>query len=145
MKVCTKCGLSKTLDSFSNYKRNKDGKHSNCKECRNNYYKLNVSKSQKEIKRLKKRNQEKRIAAQNYIRILKNNPCVDCGNIYPYYNMQFDHLEDKEWTLGRLVSIGASLKQIDKEIKKCELVCVLCHGDRTHIRRLDNSEEDMVN
>ena len=35
MKVCTKCGIEKSLDEFGNCKTYKDGKQYNCKECFN--------------------------------------------------------------------------------------------------------------
>lgn len=33
MKLCTKCGISKELEEFHNYKRTKDGKAYRCKSC----------------------------------------------------------------------------------------------------------------
>jgi hypothetical protein len=33
-KTCTKCNISKPLDSFNNDKSKKDGKTINCKDCR---------------------------------------------------------------------------------------------------------------
>jgi hypothetical protein len=33
-KICSKCKIDKTLDSFHNDKSKKDGKGSNCKDCR---------------------------------------------------------------------------------------------------------------
>jgi hypothetical protein len=32
-KICTKCGLSKSLESFCSYKRNKDGLNGRCRTC----------------------------------------------------------------------------------------------------------------
>lgn len=41
-----------------------------------------------------------------YIRKVKNKPCVDCGIIYPYYVMQFDHIRDKKYHVSRLVNFN---------------------------------------
>ncbi len=140
LKTCTKCGQEKSLDKFST---NGDRINSHCKACRAEKYKERYSTEQ-EKERLRVRTIEKRAAAQAYVKKLKANPCVDCGNTYPYYNMQYDHLRDKEWNVGRLVAIGATQKKIDSEIAKCELVCVLCHGDRTHNRRFDSTRPGVV-
>jgi hypothetical protein len=35
-KICTKCKIGKSLDSFNNDRTKKDGKTSNCKDCRKN-------------------------------------------------------------------------------------------------------------
>jgi len=37
MKNCRKCGVNKSLDLFLKQKKNKDGHHSHCKECRSKY------------------------------------------------------------------------------------------------------------
>src|SRR5699024_10612270 len=37
MKLCTRCKIEKPLDDFHNCKRNKSGKMSQCKDCRNAY------------------------------------------------------------------------------------------------------------
>jgi len=37
MKKCSKCGEIKALESFPKQKGHKDGRHSNCKQCRSEY------------------------------------------------------------------------------------------------------------
>lgn len=70
------------------------------------------------------------------VRALKGStPCADCGNNYPYYIMDFDHVEDnKKYNVSHLVQYG-SKDLVDKEIEKCEIVCSNCHRERTHKRR----------
>ena len=69
---------------------------------------------------------------------LKNNPCVDCGKIYPVTMMHFDHLgiEKKDNQLSSMIC-NNSWEDILKEIDKCELVCIVCHGLRTISRSID--------
>ncbi len=60
--------------------------------------------------------------------------CLDCGEMYPHYILEFDHLpeHDKIDTLSNLVS--KSYDTILKELEKCEVVCSNCHNIRTYER-----------
>lgn len=69
----------------------------------------------------------------------EDQPCTDCGRKEPYYNMHWDHLRDKEFNLGSAVRLGR--QRILDELAKCELVCALCHGHRTHRRRVEQGKD----
>mgnify|MGYP000864034503 FL=1 len=60
-------------------------------------------------------------------------PCADCGIQYPYYVMDFDHLDPsiKVANLASMVKQGNKQALLD-EIEKCEVVCANCHRIRTH-------------
>lgn len=60
----------------------------------------------------------------------KEVPCADCGKSYPYYVMDFDHRENKEAQVGKLVHFG-SWKRLLREMEKCDVVCANCHRIRT--------------
>lgn len=67
--------------------------------------------------------------------IKENTACNDCGKHYPYYVMDFDHLEGSEKLqivsfLCKTGRIGA----MKREIAKCEVVCSNCHRERTYER-----------
>ena len=63
----------------------------------------------------------------------KDKPCMDCGIKYPSYVMQFDHVKPgKVFNISRATREGVSLKLVEAEIRKCELVCSNCHAERTH-------------
>lgn len=66
------------------------------------------------------------------IREIKNRPCADCNESYPYYVMDFDHRDPsvKVDFVGRLLT--GSLKKLMSEIEKCDVVCANCHRERTH-------------
>jgi len=75
-----------------------------------------------------------------HIRQAKQKPCVDCDVEYPWYVMQFDHVPergDKSFGLGYGQHGTHSLKIIDAEIAKCDVVCANCHAERTHNRIID--------
>ena len=69
----------------------------------------------------------------------KRAPCSDCGNKYPYYVMDFDHVRG-DTKLGNISRMrrNSSLDRLQREIDKCDLVCSNCHRERTHQREMLN-------
>lgn len=77
------------------------------------------------------------------IRKAKSNPCTDCGQSYPFYVMDFDHVRGiKRFSLSKVH--GRSLAVIETEMAKCEIVCANCHRERTYSRNVFLNE-DKVN
>ena len=69
----------------------------------------------------------------------ESNPCLDCGQKFPFYAMDFDHVNGtKVNNVGTMVAHGWSLQNILDEIAKCELVCSNCHRGRTWNKRNSN-------
>ncbi|HSH55583.1 MAG TPA: hypothetical protein VK983_02020 [Candidatus Limnocylindrales bacterium] len=80
------------------------------------------------------RNKQYRQQIQSYVREIKEEtPCTDCRFHYPYYVMDFDHLEGKEQEISFLCATGR-IGALKKELVKCEVVCSNCHRARTHKR-----------
>lgn len=80
------------------------------------------------------KNAERRQKLRSLIIELKSVPCTDCGNRFPYYVMDFDHVRgDKQRNISQLVHAGAT-DQMLAEIEKCEVVCANCHRIRTFTR-----------
>lgn len=72
-----------------------------------------------------------------------NEPCADCGVIYPYWVMQLDHVRERgaksftvslTYTSGRDRRVLCTREQLLDEIAKCDIVCANCHAERTHAR-----------
>lgn len=83
------------------------------------------------------RQRETRGAIRKYLRDLKHNtPCSDCGERYPYWIMDFDHLEDKKFGLGKFPASTVNMDIVKAEVDKCEIVCSNCHRNRTYVRSL---------
>lgn len=78
-------------------------------------------------------NKARREAAKDYLRKIKeSNPCADCDNFWPYYVMHFDHVRgEKIVEVSALASKGWSIKRIETEVEKCDVVCANCHAERT--------------
>lgn len=64
-----------------------------------------------------------------------SNPCIDCGNYFEHFIMEFDHREGEvvRFRIGK-GSLGINSPAVVSELKKCDLVCANCHKRRTHIR-----------
>ena len=71
---------------------------------------------------------------QELLNKLKDVPCKDCGNSFPSYCMDFDHVRgDKFMDLSDMK--GRTLELIMTEAAKCDVVCANCHRIRTHDRK----------
>lgn len=82
------------------------------------------------------RNKEAKKKGQELLRKMKEeNPCTDCGEFYPYYVMDYDHL-DGSTKIANVshVLTKSGVAAMLREIEKCELVCANCHRVRTHRR-----------
>jgi len=82
------------------------------------------------------RKREARDRNKEYIRQVKEkHPCADCGEIYHFSQMDFDHITGKKkHSLARYANSAVSISTIKDEIKKCEVVCANCHRYRTWLR-----------
>lgn len=133
-----KCKQFKELSDFTKNKLNKDGYDKICKPCNHEYFAGYRSKYNKKEEIIEKRRKRDKASLQNRVKwiqdIKRDKPCVDCGKVYEPYCMDYDHLEDKVKSISRMVMESAPKERILKEIEKCELVCVICHGDRTRKR-----------
>lgn len=140
MKQCTKCKIEKSLEDFSRNKTRKDGRSTICKVCWKEYYASYYKNNPKEKERLARNRDIERERIRQYVREIKSVPCTDCGVQYPYYIMSFDHLpgHEKVGDIARMV-VTHSMRKVQAEIAKCEVVCANCHGERTWQRLPGNS------
>jgi len=69
------------------------------------------------------------------VRSMKDKPCADCGNKFPYYIMDFDHVRgNKKGNISEMIHHKRSI--ILDEIEKCDIVCANCHRIREYVRKL---------
>lgn len=75
----------------------------------------------------------RRIEITKFIQSLKDGkPCVDCGNTFPYFVLDFDHEKDKTVNISKI----SAHKHWDKnrileEVRKCSIRCANCHRVRS--------------
>lgn len=94
-------------------------------------YHLGVGQREKTVAR----NRDKRNLIRKYYQEVKQSSvCADCKEDYPYWMMDFDHLEGKDFGVASFQGKTASLEAVKKEIEKCDVVCANCHRNRTHMR-----------
>ena len=131
-KRCPRCGLVKPASAFGPAK---GSLQTYCRPCirivwREWYYRQPNRKRYLEKVAVRRR----RLTARNrqMLREIKERPCFDCGGSFPYYVMDFDHLEDKVREVSRMTTYGP--QQVLAEMAKCDLVCANCHRIRTYQR-----------
>ena len=138
MKTCNRCNETKDEEEFHWHTRSKGIRNAICKVCRKDQYKSWWNdKGGSEIWYEKQRvsREKRRIEMRQYVRDIKSKtPCADCGNIYHFAAMDFDHIEG-----GKIADVSTLVNKAMRtalmaELKKCELVCSNCHRVRTYER-----------
>ena len=83
-------------------------------------------------------NRNRTIQSRKLWELKEESGCIDCGEMYPHYMLEFDHLPGYEKIDSpiRLASRYGMEKALE-EVKKCDIVCANCHKIRTWQRYLD--------
>lgn len=121
--------MEKPREEFS-IKLNGAARQADCKECHRAWARRHYAANKPYyLNKNAKARQRKRA----FLTKAKERPCADCGQIYPHYVMEFDHVGEKRWSIARMTT--NTWRQIADELKKCEVVCANCHAARTWHRR----------
>ena len=116
-KTCTTCKQDLPLTSFDVQPQGKHGRSSTCKECKKAWHR-NRGVELKEF----------------MFQFLSLHKCVDCGE-QRVLCLEFDHKNPlkKSFDLGKAhMQKDLTLKELVKEIAKCEVRCSNCHKIKTH-------------
>ena len=137
-----RCGRCQAVKPVSDFNPKANGKWQGyCKTChaawKQEYYQKNRAK-------YIERALSQKAKLREVLRVAKNRACQDCGRWFPPYVLDFDHREG-EVKLFNVSSLNAhrwsSVRQVQEEIAKCDLVCANCHRERTHQRRCRKTEK----
>lgn len=125
---CSKCAEVKPLEAFN---RSGDGWQWYCRECFRGYFRKRgqLHRDQSGTAGARRR----RAARAHILDVLRRTSCTDCGETDAVV-LEFDHLHSKSADVTRMVDDGRSPAELDREIAKCEVVCVNCHRRRTCVR-----------
>ena len=130
-----KCCWCQTVKPETDFAWKKVGvkRQNYCRDCRKVYFKKYYKANKKYY--ANRRDAHKKVI-KDFIRALKTNKsCVDCMVPYAYYVLDFDHKHGKSLNVSEAYRQGMTIKRIEQEIEKCDLVCSNCHRERTHRRR----------
>jgi 5-methylcytosine-specific restriction endonuclease McrA len=130
MKQCGRCKQEKNLNSFSWKNQEKNLLQSYCRECNKKNLKCFYENNRNKFL---ERNKTRKILIRKLVfEFLQTHPCVDCGEKDPIV-LEFDHVNPstKTQNISRMVIEGYSWKSIEKEIKKCQILCSNCHKRKT--------------
>lgn len=139
VRTCTECLLSLPLEEFQLRNKKTGTRRQKCKTCTKNYLKQWRVKNHEHFRKTANDYQrEDKRKRRDWVRQAKEKPCTDCGVEYPYYVMQFDHVNpaDKSFAIGPQAT-KESKKRLRAEIEKCDVVCANCHSIRTWKRKHD--------
>lgn len=151
---CSKCGLEKDENDFHKRKDRPKGRASLCKDCsckrwrdfrdanpeiiKQNFKNWVGRPGNKDRLKLLWQKRDKAIRKElgTFLQELKESkPCTDCNVSYPYYVMDFDHLDPKEKSFAvSKIERAKTVERLLQEVAKCDLVCSNCHRVRTHNR-----------
>lgn len=123
------------LSSFENCSScHSDAYKDQCSSCRSKFHKYVHQARIK--KRIPYRNKIGSMRSKMIIgNLLQESSCLDCQEDN-WMVLEFDHVKgEKSKNLSQLSSEYVSLKTIQDEIDKCEIVCRNCHSKRTARRR----------
>ena len=84
---------------------------------------------QAEIDRVKARQH----ATRDFLRELRNVPCLDCGGTFLPHQMDFDHRDPSTKSFQVTDSRLKSRERLLAELAKCDIVCANCHAARTYL------------
>jgi len=129
MPICNHCGLEKDPEEFNWRYKVLGIRNPACRDCQHTFNKDYYEGDAKErhLQQVKERTELAREAARDYVyQYLLSHPCEICGERDPIV-LEFHHVGEKDMTITRMVSGGWSIKRIQAELDKCQVLCASCH------------------
>lgn len=129
-KTCPKCGFEKSFDEFAKNKTKNDGLSFYCKICQREYVRNHYKKNTNYYKNKARKRQS--FINEWYRKFKSSLICEICGEDH-IACIEFHHKDpnEKEESLSKAVNKGWGIERLEKEIKKCQVLCSNCHH-KTH-------------
>ena len=132
-KICTKCNKNKPIEEFAWRSKPNNKRHAECKVCHRKVRKAYYEKSGEKDKIIA-RNYERRRKTREWLQQYKQElRCNRCG-YDKAIALQFHHTDpnSKEYCIAEAVHRAWSVKRLQVEIDKCEVLCANCHIEEHH-------------
>jgi hypothetical protein len=130
-KKCNHCGEWKDEEDFSWRYKSLGIRNKACKKCmvefNRNYYQGEAG--ERHLQQVKERTDKARAEAKEFVyQFLLTHPCQSCGEADPRV-LEFHHREPsrKDMDITHMLSGGYSLRRLQAEIAKCDVLCANCH------------------
>ncbi len=138
MKVCTKCGESKSESEYFIRSKKTGHLHAQCKTCykshRTSYYTEHYKLYGETYRQraIVRRANIKTTMRAKMLDYLKDKSCVICGE-NDIRTFEFDHLDPKtkSFSITRGINHGPTWEVVMSEINKCRILCANCHKKHT--------------
>jgi len=124
-----RCGRCRETLPVSAFNRAGVGRQHWCRACFRDYFAARGDRHRNAVKAGRAR---RRDAARRHLRaFLEANSCADCGED-ELLVLELDHHPGaKRASISVLVNDGPSIAKLEKELERCDVVCVNCHRRRT--------------
>lgn len=130
-KICSSCEEEKPVSEFNTHKSR--GLQNECIECRSLYNRRHyLSNRYKYLTKAKENRRKLRSATKTYLKeYLETHHCVSCPESDPVV-LDFDHIDRSTKSFNIASAVGNKpLKEIIREIGKCQILCANCHRRKT--------------
>ena len=144
-KICTKCKKELPLDNFRWKNKAEGRKHSQCKDCQKAQEKERYQKDDARKEKLLEIAKSQRERNLIFIEQCKSCGCAKCGDKRTYV-LDFHHIDPTQKTDSINHLRTCALETIEKEIKKCIVLCSNCHREFHHLEFIQNlTIEEYIN
>jgi hypothetical protein len=129
LKRCNHCHEWKDEEEFNWRYKTLGVRNPACKGCQHSFNKNYYEGDAKErhLQQVRERTEAAREAAREFVyQYLLTHPCEECGESDPRV-LEFHHVGNKDTEITRLVGGGWSIKRVQQEIDKCQVLCANCH------------------
>jgi len=141
-KICVLSALKQRYDSDTEFRQKKiENSRKNQERNAERTSKRKREHYQRNKQKYKDKNDQFYLECKELIKKEKDISCMDCGQRYPYYVMDFDHRDPKEKKFGiaQAAWMCSTIKKVREEIEKCDVVCSNCHRIRTFRSRFPDA------
>ncbi len=127
-RTCSMCNEEKDINEFPLRNQFTTRRQSYCKDCKakmgKNWYENNKEHHVENV--MANTKNAKQTAREFVYQYLLTHPCKGCGEADPAV-LEFHHVGEKSWEIGRMIAQGYSSESIAAEISQCIVLCANCH------------------